>query len=76
MGVILIGVVITGSERRNCPKAVQPGNREWTTIIQGINAYRWAILLFIIFIGKYYLSIWYKGNNIPLDWVIVVSDNG
>src|SRR5438034_638318 len=35
MGVISTGAVVTGSERRNRPKQVQPGNQEWTTVIQG-----------------------------------------
>jgi hypothetical protein len=38
MGMILSQLVITGSERRGRPKVVQPGNREWVTVIQGINA--------------------------------------
>jgi hypothetical protein len=38
MGVISTGAVVTTSERRGQPKAVQPGNREWTTVIQGVNA--------------------------------------
>jgi hypothetical protein len=33
MGVISTGAVVTGSERRNRPKQLQPGNREWTTVI-------------------------------------------
>jgi hypothetical protein len=33
MGVISTGAVVTGSERRHRPKQVQPGNREWTTVI-------------------------------------------
>ena len=43
MGQISQGAVVTGSERRGQPKAVQPGNREWTTVIQGVNAKGWAI---------------------------------
>jgi hypothetical protein len=31
-------VVVTSTERRGRPKAIQPGNREWATVIQGINA--------------------------------------
>jgi hypothetical protein len=42
-------LVVTGLERRGRPKAVQPGNREWVTVIQGINAAGWAIPPFIIF---------------------------
>jgi hypothetical protein len=36
----------------------------------------WSILLFIIFQGYYYLSAWYKEDNLPYDWVIAVSKNG
>jgi hypothetical protein len=76
MGIISTGVVVTGSERRNRPKAIQPGDREWATVIQGINACGWAIPPFIILAGMYHLSAWYEGDDIPLDWPISVSDNG
>lgn len=33
MGVTLTAKVVTGSERRSQPKAVQPGNREWVIVI-------------------------------------------
>ena len=38
MGKISSQLVVTGSERRNKPKAIQPGNREWAIVIQGTNA--------------------------------------
>jgi hypothetical protein len=38
MGKIMTQLVVTGSERRGRPKAIQPGNRKWVTVIQGINA--------------------------------------
>ena len=47
MGVISTGAVVTGSERRGRPKTVQQGDREWTSIIQGIYAKGWAIQPFI-----------------------------
>lgn len=56
MGKISSQLVVTGSERRSQPKAIQPGDREWATLIQGINAAGWAIPLFIIFAAKYHLS--------------------
>ena len=59
MGVISAGVVVTASDRRDRPKAVQPGNREWATAIAGINASGWAIPPFIIVAAKYHLSAWY-----------------
>jgi hypothetical protein len=76
MGMISTGAVVTGAERRGRPKSVQQGNREWTTVIQGVNATGWAISPFIIFQGKHHLSAWYKEDYLPQDWVIAVSENG
>jgi uncharacterized protein YoaH (UPF0181 family) len=76
MGVISTGAVVTASERRERPKTVQPGNREWTTVIQGVNAKGWAIPPFIIFKARHHLSSWYKEEDLPLDWELGVSDNG
>ncbi|PHH55655.1 hypothetical protein CFIMG_008628RA00001 [Ceratocystis fimbriata CBS 114723] len=45
MGLIASGMVVTGAERRGKAKPVQPGNREWVTVIQVINAEGWAIAL-------------------------------
>ena len=76
MGVISTGAVVTGSERRGRPKNVQPGDRQWTTVIQGVNATGWAIPPFIIFPGMHHLSAWYEEEDIPLSWVITISENG
>jgi hypothetical protein len=45
------------------------------TVIQGINAARWAIPPFIIFAGQHHLSAWYE-EDILRDWAIAVSNNG
>jgi hypothetical protein len=74
MGKVMIQLVVTGSERRGQPKAVQPGNCKWATVIQGINAVGWNILLLIIFAGKHHLSAWYE-EDIPCNWAIAVSNN-
>ncbi|KAH8630549.1 hypothetical protein IG631_15126 [Alternaria alternata] len=75
MGKITTQLVVTGSERRGRPKAIQPGNREWVTLIAAINAAGWSIPPFLIFAGQYHLSAWYE-KDIPRDWAIAVSDNG
>jgi hypothetical protein len=75
MGKITTQLVITASERRGRPNAVQPGNREWVTLIQAINAAGWTIPPFLIFAGQYHLSAWYE-EDIPRDWAITVSENG
>ncbi len=38
MGMIFPGIVVTSSEGRGKAKLAQPGNREWATVIQGVNA--------------------------------------
>ena len=38
MGVIGLMKVVTGAERRTQPELVQPGDREWVTVIQSICA--------------------------------------
>jgi len=76
MGAIRSHKVVTGSQRRGKRKVVQPGNREWVTVIQGICAAGWAIPLFIIFAGKKLLSKWFHDKPTPGDRVIAVSDNG
>jgi hypothetical protein len=76
MGVVSTGAVVPGSDRRGRPKQVQPGNREWTTVIQGINATGWAIPPFITFAVKHHLSAWYREGSTPHDWVIAGSENG
>lgn len=43
LGLIASGMVVTSAERRGRPKSAQPGNREWITVIQAINAEGWAI---------------------------------
>lgn len=75
MGVISTAKVITGSERRHRPKAIQPGNREWATVIQGVNARGWAIPPYVIFKGQCLLEAWFS-NETPRGLEIGLSDNG
>ena len=65
LGKITTQLVVTGSERRGRPKSVQPGNREWATLIAGINAAGWTIPPFLILTGQYHLSAWYEEADIP-----------
>jgi hypothetical protein len=76
IGKITTQLIITGSERRGRPKAIQPGNREWVTVIAAINAAGWSVPPFLIFAGKYHLSAWYEEAEILCDWAYAVSDNG
>ena len=57
MGVIATAKVVTSSESKNSrTKTIQPGNREWVSIIQGVNSYGWALPPFIIFKAQNHLS--------------------
>ncbi|KAK1916431.1 hypothetical protein P3342_004250 [Pyrenophora teres f. teres] len=76
MGVIGSMKVVTGSERRARPALVQPGDREWVTVIQGVCAAGYAIPPFIIYKGRVHISAWYEEALVPRNWKISVSENG
>jgi hypothetical protein len=67
MGIIFAGMVVTTSDGLSKAKLAQPGNREWATVIQGVNALGWAIPPFIILAAQYHLANWYTECNLPAD---------
>ena len=76
MGQISTTKVVTSSDRRRHVKLIQPGNREWVSVIMGVNCQGWAIPPFIIVKGKNHLQSWYENNPLPPNCVIAVSENG
>jgi len=76
MGVIGSIKVVTGLERRVKPDLIQPGDREWVTLIQSICAAGYAIPPFIIYKGRVHISTWYEEDSIPRNWKLLVSENG
>ena len=74
MGVAATSKVVTSADRVGRAVVVQPGNREWVTAIECVNASGWCLPPFVILSGKVHQSNWYR--NLPLDWTIAVSDNG
>ncbi|KAF2180151.1 CENP-B protein [Zopfia rhizophila CBS 207.26] len=77
MGVIHPFMVVTSSNRRaGKTQYVQPGNKEWITMIQAINASGWPVLLYIIFAGKVHITTWYKECEMPPNWKVNLSHNG
>jgi hypothetical protein len=76
MGIISTGKVVTSAERRRKPKSVQPGSREWVTVIEAISAEGQLIPPFIIVTGKHHLRNWYEGSSLPADWAIATTPNG
>ena len=73
MGVIGTAKVVTGSQRAGKALITQPGNREWVTAVEAINANGWALPPMIIFAGKMHQAAWYEA--LPPQWTIAVSDN-
>lgn len=76
MGIISTATVVTSSDGRAKAKMIQPGNREWVTVVQGVNSRGWALPPFIIVAGKTHLTSWHRNSGFPPDWVISVTDNG
>lgn len=74
MGVASTSKVVTSSDTVGRAIAIQPGNREWVTVIETINAAGWALPPFVILAGKLHQAAWYK--SLPADWVIALSHNG
>ncbi|KAF1923091.1 CENP-B protein, partial [Didymella exigua CBS 183.55] len=60
--------VVTGLEKPRKQKKLQPGNREWVTLVQGVAATGRIILPFLIFTGKF--------TSLPCNWVVMVSPTG
>jgi hypothetical protein len=74
MGVASTSKVVTSSDTIGRATVVQPGNREWVTTIECINASGWCIPPFVILSGKLHQASWYQ--DLPPDWAVAVSDNG
>jgi hypothetical protein len=55
-------------------RLAQPGNREWATVIQGVNATGWALPPFIILAARYLQKAWF--DEILPDWRLTITDNG
>ena len=66
LGIASTCKVITSVDRAK-PKQLQPGNREWVTAIECVNASGWFIPPIVIFKGKVHLSAWYENYDIPRD---------
>ncbi|KAF6781831.1 transposase [Colletotrichum sojae] len=76
IGVITALIVVTRADRRGKANSVQPGNREWATVIECINSGGWCIPPFVIVQGAYHLASWTTESGFPGDWVIKPTTNG
>ncbi|RJE19133.1 Pogo transposable element [Aspergillus sclerotialis] len=76
MGLIATTKVVTRAEYYGRRSLLQPGNREWVTSIETVNAMGWALPPCLIFKAKVYQRAWYEDKNLPHDWRIEISQNG
>ena len=59
MGLVATAKVVTRADLTGKPFLIQPGNHEWVTSIECINASGWALPPCIIFKGKIHIEGWY-----------------
>jgi hypothetical protein len=76
MGIISTATVVTTSEKAGKAQLKQPGNREWVTVIQGVNATGWALPPFVVVKGSNILQSWFESTRLPHDWRVATSANG
>jgi hypothetical protein len=74
MGLTATARVISRSEYYGRRALLQPGNREWVTVIECTNATGWVLPPCVIFKGKVFIESWFDG--LPEDWRFEVSPNG
>jgi hypothetical protein len=65
LGASCTSRVVTASDRRGRPPQIQPGDREWATVIEGVSAGGWALPPMVILKGKVHLQNWYEIGAIP-----------
>jgi len=76
MGIISTTLVVTTSEKAGRAKSRQPGNREWVTVIQGVNTTGWALPPFVVVKGSNILQSWFESTQLLHDWRVATSQNG
>jgi hypothetical protein len=76
MGIISTARVVTMAEKTGKPVVLQPGNREWVTSIETVNAMGWSLPPMVLFAGQVYLGSWFQTTEVPGDWWIQTSPNG
>ena len=65
MGIISTATVVTSSEKVGKANLKQPGNREWVTVIQGVNTTGWALPPFVVVKGSNILQSWFESTQLP-----------
>ncbi|EDN10859.1 conserved hypothetical protein [Histoplasma mississippiense (nom. inval.)] len=69
MGLCATTKVITSAEHYGRTTLIQPGNREWVTAIESVNASGWAPPPYIILKGHNIQEGWFDGLPDAGDWI-------
>jgi hypothetical protein len=75
MGKIQPVMIVTGTERKKMAKKIQPGNRDWATVVACGSSTGYTTPPFIILAGKEHLQAWYQ-VALPRTTRLVLSESG
>ena len=76
IGIITFSMIVARAERKGRGKKIQPGNREWATVIHCVNGEGWSLPPYILLKGQHHLSSWDTETNLPGDWALRTTENG
>lgn len=68
--------VICSSDCSGRPSIIQPGNREWVTVVECVGSNGVVVPPLIIFKSKHNQAEWYTDPILPPDWSITHSPKG
>jgi len=56
---------------------IQPGDRDWVTVIECINSAKRSIPAMVIYKGKVFQNIWFDADaGVPKNWTVAISETG
>lgn len=62
MDILNITKVVTRLICQGRPFLIQPGNHEWITSIECINAAGWVLPVYLVLKAKIHIQAWYEGS--------------
>ena len=76
IGKIESSMIVARADRKGRSKKVQPGNREWATVIHCVNGEGWSLPPYILLKGQHLLASWFSETALPGDWALKTTENG
>jgi hypothetical protein len=76
IGIGATAKVICSSDRQGKPSIIQPGNREWVTVVECVGSSGVIVSPLIIFKSGDNQAEWYTNPILPPDWSITHSPKG